>query len=95
MEPRKVSYVHSKALLAAADRLPSNLGRASLVHSLIDALELLQSDDEIDAEGIERRSGNRARVIESVPATREDLLKFHEKKFVGESHLCLKCCFEI
>ena len=38
----KVGYAFSHALCAAADRLPSNLGRSTFVHSLVAAYGLVQ-----------------------------------------------------
>jgi acetoin utilization deacetylase AcuC-like enzyme len=40
---RKVAYLHSPRLLELCDRLPSNLHRATLVHSLIVAYGLIPS----------------------------------------------------
>lgn len=76
MAPRAVCYVSSPALLAAADALPSNIGRASTIHELIDAFSLLSADG--DASGC-------AQLIASAPASREQLLSFHDEDLVGES----------
>ena len=75
---RRVSYVHSDALLAAADRLPSNLGRASLVHFLVHSFELLKDSEERDA-GEDRNS---ATITRAVPATREELKSYHDESWL-------------
>lgn len=78
---RRVSYIHSGSLIRAADRLPSNEGRASIVHNLTHHLDLLHhnngrpNDDHLA----------RATVVESIPATREELTRFHDPAFVGQS----------
>lgn len=85
----RVSYISSPSLLLAADSLPSNPGRATLVHSLIVALGLLQptEDDEGEGEGEEVvYRGNRARLVRSEKCTREDLTAYHDEEFVGELH---------
>jgi hypothetical protein len=66
---RRVAYVSSPSLLAAADKLPSNEGRPSLVHGLVDALGLLDE--------------GRAELIHSARATRDDLVKYHDAQYVG------------
>jgi len=42
MGPRRVAYIWSEELQIAADQLPSNLERSTVVHTLITALDLLQ-----------------------------------------------------
>lgn len=80
---RRVSYIHSRGLTRAADRLPSNVGRASLVHNLTSAIGLLHDQTvESDTDNIAR-----AVVVESVPATRDELVRFHDPAFVGQSLL--------
>ncbi|KAK4696348.1 hypothetical protein P7C70_g8393, partial [Phenoliferia sp. Uapishka_3] len=75
-----VVYIHSPALSRAADALPSNLGRAGLVHELIDALDLLEGDY-----GPNNTAGSRrAKVIHPMPATREELLRFHDGRFLDQ-----------
>ncbi|GAA5821558.1 hypothetical protein JCM3770_006823 [Rhodotorula araucariae] len=77
---RRVAYVHSDALTQAADRLPSNPGRASLVHALIAALDLVATD-----ESSSRSHGHepRATVVQPREATCEELLRFHDSRYVG------------
>ncbi|KAI5478406.1 hypothetical protein MNV49_005155 [Pseudohyphozyma bogoriensis] len=78
--PKRVSYIHSDTLVAAADALPSNIGRASLTHNLVVALDLLEQDGSSatgDGEGKVRK----AKVVKSVPATREELVRFHDAGF--------------
>jgi histone deacetylase 8 len=64
--------------MRAADCLPANEGRASLVHSLVDAFSLLDNGDG------SRESLAKAMVIESERASRADLLKFHDERYIGE-----------
>ena len=83
----RVAYVSSKALLVAADRLPSNLGRASLVHQLINSFNLISLTPNEDAEEdqAEQSSHNNHLIhVNSTPATREELLEYHDEEFVGE-----------
>lgn len=68
---RRAAYVHSAELVAAADKLPSNEGRASLVHSLVEAFELLEEASGNAADG--------AVIIEAVAATREELCSYHDE----------------
>lgn len=75
--PRRVAYVHSDELLRVADCLPANEGRASLVHALVDSYSLLT---ETAKEGY-------ARVVEPLRATREQLVRFHDERFIGTSGL--------
>ena len=79
---RRVSYIHSQALIDATDALPSNIGRARPTHELISAFDLLELDDEAE-DGAEIQ-GARARVVEPIPATREQLTRFHDERFVGK-----------
>ncbi|GAA6042077.1 hypothetical protein JCM8097_004097 [Rhodosporidiobolus ruineniae] len=73
---RRVAYIHSEELVNAADDLPANEGRASLVHSLISSFDLL--DDGDFSTGDEAR----AKVVEPVEASREDLCSFHDLRYV-------------
>ncbi|KPV75004.1 uncharacterized protein RHOBADRAFT_53914 [Rhodotorula graminis WP1] len=75
---RRVSYVHSDALTQAADRLPSNLGRATLVDRLISSLDLIIIDPDTAAPA-ER---GRARTVPPQPATRADLVRFHDPRYI-------------
>lgn len=77
MSHRRVSYIHSDELIEAADQLPANPGRASLVHRLISELGLLDDSNQESGTTV-------AQVIESIPATKDDLLSFHESRYVGE-----------
>ncbi|GAA5945080.1 uncharacterized protein JCM15063_001653 [Sporobolomyces koalae] len=74
-KPRRVCYVHSEELQRVADALPSNLGRASLVHSLVSCCGLL--DDAVDSDDPDE-SSKTARVISPTPATRSELEMFHD-----------------
>jgi hypothetical protein len=83
----RVAYVSSRALLVAADRLPSNLGRASLVHQLIKSFNLISLSPNDDAEENQaNRSAHNNHLIHvrSIPATREELLEYHDEEFIGE-----------
>ena len=88
----RVVYVSSEASRAAADLLPSNIGRSSLVHSLIDAFDLLQTDpneqseDTVPSEDVPKST--KARVLAPVSATKRDLTRFHDEELVGH-HLLI------
>uniref|UniRef100_A0A0K3CGL9 histone deacetylase n=1 Tax=Rhodotorula toruloides TaxID=5286 RepID=A0A0K3CGL9_RHOTO len=73
---RRVAYVHSGELIGAADCLPANEGRAWLVHSLVDAFSLVY-----DSDG-SREGPARAQIIEPERASRADLLKFHDERYI-------------
>lgn len=65
----------------AIDRLPSNLGRSSAVHALIESFDLLtRSSHQPD------HDQNRARVIRTELASRSELEAFHDPEYVGESY---------
>lgn len=65
IEP-SVSYVWSSDLIKYADRLPSNRGRASRVHSLIEAFGLV----------------DKCKIIECQPCDICQLYKFHDRRFI-------------
>ncbi|GAA6061488.1 hypothetical protein JCM10212_002567 [Sporobolomyces blumeae] len=77
MPSRRVIYLHSDALIDAADALPSNQGRASLVHSLCSAFDLLDVDQNDPA-----ATTHRATLVEPVQASRTELCAFHDEGFV-------------
>lgn len=77
----RVAYLESQSLIKAADALPANLGRAELVHALIVALQLL--DDPTNTEDDGEDVNKTARVVPSHSATRDELLRFHDLKFLG------------
>lgn len=78
---RRVAYVYSDELIRAADCLPANEGRASLVHSLADSYGLLASSPA----GAPTRPGDRtARIVPPIRATRDQLTRFHDHAFIGE-----------
>lgn len=87
-----VIYISSAQGRSHADLLPSNRGRSSIVHSLIESLDLLDYDisngdndcnpDSQETPGREDRSINRARAIEPIPARRNDLTRFHDRDYV-------------
>ncbi|GAA5969094.1 hypothetical protein JCM3765_003436 [Sporobolomyces pararoseus] len=81
--PRRVSYIHSPQLQRVGDVLPSNLGRASLVHSLISSYGLLEDREEgFEGELAEGEEKMRARIVEPEQATRQELLSFHDEDFI-------------
>lgn len=49
--PRRVAYITSPEAREAADRLPSNTGRSSLVHALIECMDLLEQEDQDEDHG--------------------------------------------
>ncbi|TPX46103.1 hypothetical protein CcCBS67573_g10334 [Chytriomyces confervae] len=63
----RVAYVHSPALAKAASKLPSNLNRSAMVHSMI-----------LDA----FCAGKWMRITAPVPITKDDLTQFHSEEFV-------------
>ncbi|KAG0662140.1 hypothetical protein C6P46_003533 [Rhodotorula mucilaginosa] len=76
---RRVAYVYSDELIRAADCLPANEGRASLVHSLADSYGLLASSPA----GARDRPGDRtACIVPPVRATRDQLTRFHDHAFI-------------
>lgn len=78
---RRVAYVYSDELIRAADCLPANQGRASLVHSLADSYGLLASSPAGDPA---RLGESTARVVPPVRATRDQLTRFHDHAFIGK-----------
>lgn len=92
--PPRVVYVSSAQGRSYADRLPSNIGRSSIVHALIQSLDLVEDDttnDNDDDESIstsqstlgkEDKPSNRARAVEPIPAGRSDLSRFHDRDYV-------------
>lgn len=88
---RRVSYIHSTRLQQIGDELPSNLGRASLVHSLISSCGLLDDGEEaVEEESAEGEVKMRAKIVEPEVATRQELLSFHDEDFIGSSLLPLR-----
>ena len=49
----RVSYIWSEELQAVSDQLPSNIGRSSVVHDLIDAFGLLHHGKDSNNDGPE------------------------------------------
>lgn len=62
----RVGYAYNEALIEAADRLPSNIGRASRVHGLIEAFGLVEEMETID----------------SPPIAAEALKTYHDDEFI-------------
>ena len=69
---RSVSYIWSAELQQLSDRLPSNLGRSSLIHGLHRATGLLYNDNILVVEpDLDLGSGDR-------------LKRYHDASYVGE-----------
>ena len=64
---RRVGYVHSNDYVKVTNQLPSNRGRAELVHRLIESYDLLPHMD----------------IIEPRMASRSELEQFHDADFVS------------
>ncbi|KAI8872944.1 Arginase/deacetylase [Ramicandelaber brevisporus] len=69
MTNNKIIYVASKRSIAAADKLPANEGRSTLVHSLVSALGLLQHAC--------------VSVVPPPPASARDLCAFHTSEYIN------------
>lgn len=93
----RVAYVVSADLVRYADRLPSNEGRSSLVHSLAYHLDLLDLSELDESEATDLRTAvhadpssssssnvRRALVYPPTPATRQQLTSYHEESFVDQ-----------
>ena len=81
MTPRRVSHIHFRDLIRVIDQLPSNIGRDSLVHHLISSPNILDQDP---TEGAVDEGEQRARVLEPIEATREEICAFHGEEFIGK-----------
>lgn len=81
----RVCYISSKKLTDLSDRLPSNRGRSSLVHELVEHLDLIDfgSDGLSQSSEASGAEMNRATLVEPSPASRNDLLKFHDAEYLG------------
>jgi histone deacetylase 8 len=66
LQKKKVSYVYSPELIRIVDHLPSNLGRASIVHELIRSYGLL--DDLL--------------IVSPSYAKDSDILEYHDEDFL-------------
>jgi hypothetical protein len=75
--PRKVAYIWSPTLQHVADQLPANIGRSSMVHALIVALDLLTEIREVEL--------SRALITPPDPALcgPEQLRRYHSSAYVG------------
>lgn len=74
MRPRRVAYLWSEDMQAAADQLPSNLGRSSVVHDLIRDLDLLDNGGvprDLERDGRQGDAGRRSGGV----GARGDLLR--------------------
>lgn len=83
----RVAYISSPSLRSAADRLPSNRGRSSAVHALIESLKLLHdaqaNHSHHDGEASCPPELNRARLVEAIPATKKELTRYHDRDYVS------------
>lgn len=68
--------------LEALDQLPSNKGRSTAVHNLVESFGLLSSKGGRLAKTHEENHVNLARVVRTQPASREDLVQFHDPEYV-------------
>lgn len=73
---RKVGYTCSVELLEAANKLPSNVGRAMLVHTLIHAYNLIPTSEAI------ADSSQKCELIPVIPATLDQMAQFHDRDFL-------------
>ncbi|ORY32851.1 histone deacetylase 8 [Naematelia encephala] len=80
----RVQYVWSTALQAAADQLPANIGRSSIVHDLVFALDLVENAVQPDQHLGSRDRQPRGRVIcpDLIYASFASLEKYHDKAYV-------------
>ena len=70
-------------LAQSPNHLPSNPGRSSLFHSPIHAFGLLKYDsDQLEGAEVHDDHANRASVIQPTPASKRDLMRFHDEAFV-------------
>ena len=81
--PLRTRYIWSQALQDASDQLPANLGRSSLVHGLIQALSLLESNHPDDPSASE--DSWRAVVVppDMTLGTEACLRRYHDAAYVG------------
>lgn len=80
---RAVGYACSGDLIKIADKLPSNIGRALLVHTLIHAYQLLpvqNNEKSIDEE--ETAVLDRCKIIPVHPLPIDQLAHFHDRPFL-------------
>lgn len=73
---RRVGYACSVELIEAANKLPSNIGRALLVHTLIHAYGLIPTSESTED------SSEICEMIPVVPATIDNLAEFHDRDFI-------------
>ncbi|GAA5870757.1 hypothetical protein JCM3774_001670 [Rhodotorula dairenensis] len=71
----RVAYVHSDELIRAADCLPANEGRASLVHSLIQSYGLLLAPAGPAGAAV-------AALVPPLRASRDQLTRFHDDGYI-------------
>lgn len=85
-QQRPVGYACSRDLIRVADKLPSNIGRAMLVHTLIHAYGLLpaQASDEDDETTHKNLIENkrRCKIIPVHPLRLDQMDQFHDRAFL-------------
>lgn len=88
--PRVVGYAASADLIRYADKLPSNIGRAMLVHTLIHAYGLLPTQKTEEPEELKETIGDqsefeeesRCKIIPVQPLPLDHLAQFHDRAFL-------------
>lgn len=84
-QTRQVGYACSKKLIQLSDKLPSNIGRAVLVHTLIYAYKLFKSPSATASQKNSSNSGNvlpQCEIVPVVPLTLDQLVQYHDKEFM-------------
>ncbi|WVW84091.1 hypothetical protein I302_106120 [Kwoniella bestiolae CBS 10118] len=79
----RVGYIWSQELQDVSDDLPSNIGRSSMVHALIKALDLLDDETE-DGDVNNGEDRNKARIVppDEELGTEQCLLKYHDQSYI-------------
>ncbi|XP_026740668.1 histone deacetylase 8-like [Trichoplusia ni] len=68
MSKKKACYIWDEKLIEESDRLPAVIGRASMVHNIIEAFNLM----------------GKLTVVRSTPATFEDMKEFHSDLYLDQ-----------
>ncbi|THU92818.1 Arginase/deacetylase [Dendrothele bispora CBS 962.96] len=77
--PSAVAYVVSQDLVKHCSRLPSNVGRSILVHSLVDSLGLFSNSSSSAPDSAARR---RIQIINPKRASYKDLAAYHSRDYL-------------
>ncbi|WWC62139.1 uncharacterized protein I303_104730 [Kwoniella dejecticola CBS 10117] len=80
----RVSYIWSQELQDVSDDLPSNIGRSSMVHGLIRALDLLERESSSSSQSDDGPAFNRASIVapDEHLGTEDCMLKYHDKDYI-------------